>query len=195
MINERPYKVYKHTFPNGKVYIGITSLEPKKRWANGAGYRDNKRMYNAIKKYGWDNIKHEILFTDLTQEQAYEKEITLIAEYGSIEFDKGYNRHIGGAYMQPDYIDYEESLPPYNEVKNNPIMKLLLLKVFQTALGYGYFDIIEIYENGVLCNTQRVPQEVKPDIELVEMLYEKYKGEIELKSYIDRAKLLLEGNK
>lgn len=29
------YSVYKHTFPNGKVYIGMTGQEPEKRWANG----------------------------------------------------------------------------------------------------------------------------------------------------------------
>lgn len=27
---ERNYSVYKHTTPSGKVYIGLTSLEPKK---------------------------------------------------------------------------------------------------------------------------------------------------------------------
>lgn len=30
--------VYKHTFPNGKVYIGITGQEPYKRWKYGNGY-------------------------------------------------------------------------------------------------------------------------------------------------------------
>lgn len=195
MENDSCYTVYKHTFPNGKVYIGITSIDPKKRWANGAGYKDNARMYNAIKKYGWDNIQHEILITGLTQEQAYEKEIALIAEHRSMEFDKGYNRHIGGAYMPVDYIDYEGCLPPYDRVKRDPIMKLLLLKLFQKALGYEYYDIVKIFSNGKLCATQSVPQVVKPEIELVEMLYEKYKYEIELKTYIDRAKQILEGDK
>ena len=31
--------VYKHTSPNGKVYIGITKQNPKQRWGNGSGYR------------------------------------------------------------------------------------------------------------------------------------------------------------
>lgn len=31
------YSVYKHTAPNGKVYIGITGKDPEKRWLNGGG--------------------------------------------------------------------------------------------------------------------------------------------------------------
>lgn len=38
-------------------------------------------MYRAIQKYGWDNIEHNILFENLTQEQAFEKEKELIAKY------------------------------------------------------------------------------------------------------------------
>ena len=62
------YKIYKHTFPNGKVYIGLTSQEPKKRWgSDGNGYYGQKYIYRAIKKYGWKNIKHEILFDNLSK--------------------------------------------------------------------------------------------------------------------------------
>ena len=69
--------VYKHTFPNGKVYIGITSKKkPNQRWESGIGYSKNQIvMYNAIQKYGWDNIKHEILFENLSKDDACKKEI------------------------------------------------------------------------------------------------------------------------
>lgn len=56
------YIVYRHTSPSGKVYIGITSRQPEQRWLNGNGYKDSPKFYNAIKKYGWDNFNHEILF-------------------------------------------------------------------------------------------------------------------------------------
>ena len=36
---------------------------------------------NAIIKYGWSNIKHEISFTNLTESQACEKEMELIKYY------------------------------------------------------------------------------------------------------------------
>ena len=87
--------MYKHTTPNGKVYIGITSQKPEKRWANGHGYKGTY-FGNAIKKYGWKNIKHEILFTELDELDAKEKEVELIEKFRSFEKDYGYNLTKGG---------------------------------------------------------------------------------------------------
>ena len=89
------YTVYMHTFPNGKRYIGITAQSVKNRWHRGLGYKD-QTVFKAIQKYGWDNIKHEILFTDLTQEQAEQKEQELINKYQSTSHLKGYNISLGG---------------------------------------------------------------------------------------------------
>lgn len=90
------YIVYKHTTPSNKVYIGITSRKPSQRWESGVGYIHNVYFSSAIKKYGWDNIKHEILFENLTKEEAEEKEIELIAYYDSTNRKKGYNISNGG---------------------------------------------------------------------------------------------------
>ena len=90
------YSVYKHETPNGKVYIGITKQRPTKRWLHGQGYSKQSYFFNAILKYGWDNISHEVLFTGLTREQAEEKEIELIAEYKSNQREFGYNIDYGG---------------------------------------------------------------------------------------------------
>lgn len=91
------FTLYIHTFPNNKVYIGITSQEPTRRWGNhGQGYKQNPAMWNAIIKYGWQNIKHEILYSDLTEEQANTLEIKLIAQYNSTHPDFGYNIWPGG---------------------------------------------------------------------------------------------------
>ena len=73
--------VYKHTSPSGGVYIGITSDYPLARWRNGRGYDCCEVMNKAIKKYGWENFTHEILFDNLTKEEACQKEIELIAFY------------------------------------------------------------------------------------------------------------------
>lgn len=91
------YIVYKHTTPSGKIYIGITSKKAKYRWGkNGNKYKKNKHFYSAILKYGWENIEHEILFENLTKEEACQKEIELIAYYRSNEREFGYNKSIGG---------------------------------------------------------------------------------------------------
>lgn len=90
------YCVYMHTCPKGKVYIGITRNNPLKRWQNGTGYRTNEYFTRAIKKYRWENFKHEILFTGLSEKEAKEKEIYLIAKYKSNQRKYGYNISSGG---------------------------------------------------------------------------------------------------
>lgn len=94
---ERLWKVYKHTTPNDKVYIGITSQTEQRRWQGGYGYATQQKFYRAIKKYGWDNIKHEILYEDLTLEEAEEKERELILQYKSSDSKFGYNVANGGS--------------------------------------------------------------------------------------------------
>lgn len=91
---EKKYCLYKHTSPSGKVYIGITSKPIKKRWQNGAGYFTCKAFYRAITKYGWDNIKHEVLFTNLSKEMAEQLEILLIKHYKELRLS--YNITDGG---------------------------------------------------------------------------------------------------
>ena len=46
ILNDKRFKVYLLTFPNNKVYVGITSQEEKNRWKDGNGYIDNKIMFN-----------------------------------------------------------------------------------------------------------------------------------------------------
>ena len=91
--NEKFY-LYKHTTPNGKTYIGITSNSPHRRWMNGFGYKNTPYFYNAILKYGWDNITHEILYEDLSLEEAASKEIELIKYYKDLKLS--YNLANGG---------------------------------------------------------------------------------------------------
>ena len=84
--------VYKHTSPSGKCYVGITSQDPKYRWGNnGCKYleiRKNGKLKHpyfaqAILKYGWDNIKHELLHNGLSKEEACKLEQKYIMEYKS----------------------------------------------------------------------------------------------------------------
>lgn len=77
------YCVYLHTSPTNKYYVGITKQNPLKRWANGRGYCKNKHFYNAILKYGWDNFKHEIIFSGITKEEAIQSEKQLIKALNS----------------------------------------------------------------------------------------------------------------
>lgn len=91
------YCVYRHTAPNGKVYIGITCRQPEIRWgATGNKYKNNKHFYNAIQKYGWNNIKHEILFDGLSEALAEAYEKWFIFVHNSSDRKYGYNHTLGG---------------------------------------------------------------------------------------------------
>lgn len=92
------YTVYKHQNKiNGKIYIGITMQEPERRWGNnGINYKTSPHFYAAIQKYGWNNFDHNILFKNLTHDEACSKEQELIEYYNSMNREFGYNSTSGG---------------------------------------------------------------------------------------------------
>lgn len=98
------YKVYKHTCPNGKVYIGITHQNPLTRWAGGFGYETQTYFWRAIVKYGWINIKHEILYDNLSEDAAKAIEKQLIIEYNSQDINCGYNIDLGSDHLQSEEV-------------------------------------------------------------------------------------------
>ena len=115
--------VYKHTSPSGKVYIGITSQSPSKRWKNGLGYKDNPLFYKAIKKYGWENFSHEILFDSLCKKDAEEIEIMLISEYQSTKRENGYNLAPGGMVTSPTNESREKTRKSMTKRWEDPAYK------------------------------------------------------------------------
>lgn len=94
-LENKTFSVYIHTFPNGKKYIGI-SKNIKKRFRNGKGYEGQPIVWGAIQKYGWKNVKTEIILSDLSEEEAKEKEIFLISKYKTNLREFGYNQTLGG---------------------------------------------------------------------------------------------------
>lgn len=91
------FTVYMHTFPNGKRYIGCTSMDVKKRWASGHGYNKNIQMFNDILLFGWNNIKHEVLLENLSYKEALKNESSLIIQYKTYDSTYGYNISQGNA--------------------------------------------------------------------------------------------------
>lgn len=90
------YLVYMHIAPSGKRYIGITHTTIERRWQGGRGYYRNEYFARAIKKYGWENFRHEIIAVGLSKLQAEDLEKTLIALFRSNNKEYGYNIKNGG---------------------------------------------------------------------------------------------------
>ena len=102
---DKKYIVYKYTSPSGGVYIGQTCKKSIQERAgkNGIGYLTTDKetgeflqpgIAHAIIKYGWENIQKEVLFENLTSEDADKKETELISFYKS--GGKCYNIASGG---------------------------------------------------------------------------------------------------
>ena len=94
----KKYYIYKHTNKiNGKVYIGQTYQNPYRRQGNGLSqYRHNEHFISSIKKYGQDNFEHEILLSNLTEEEMKFQEDYYIEFYDARNPEKGYNINKGG---------------------------------------------------------------------------------------------------
>lgn len=87
------YCVYKITFPNNKLYIGLTNNFIHRMVQHKSNKKQSK-LTNAIKKYGFENCKKEIIACCLTKKEACEIEMFLIQKHNTI--NGGYNITIGG---------------------------------------------------------------------------------------------------
>ena len=89
--------IYKLAFPSGKVYIGQTTKDPKKRWhLHRVRASSCWLVARAIKKYGWTSVQKEVLVA-LPNELLDEYEVKFIDLYGCVR-PKGYNLTPGGDF-------------------------------------------------------------------------------------------------
>jgi len=91
---------------NNKSYIGLTSNPMKRFCGKGSTYKRCIKFYNAIKKYGWNNFEHIVLFDGLSKEEAINMEIKMIALYDTTT--RGYNISNGGEAFMLGYRFTEE---------------------------------------------------------------------------------------
>lgn len=90
--------IYKAEFPNAKVYIGKSKNFENRKMSHfyNSNYKktNSTKMKRAINKYGFDNIKWEIIFESDDIDIINEKEKEYIIFFDSIK--NGYNISNGG---------------------------------------------------------------------------------------------------
>ena len=101
---DKKYVVYQHVTPDNMYYFGATQ-NVERRWSrNGAEYK-RTALQPYIEKFGWDNIKHIVLFENQTKENALWIEDFLITtaredgvcinknRSGNVSKEEGYNKN------------------------------------------------------------------------------------------------------
>ena len=108
------YTVYQHrNLKNGKSYIGMTSLEPKKRWNSGKGYKKNSKMWSDIQNSDWNkDWEHNIIGQSEDKQEALNVEEMFIWLFNST--NDGYNT---STYGGTSYKRTEESRKKMSESK------------------------------------------------------------------------------
>lgn len=100
-MSKQKHYVYRFTFPDGSVYIGSTH-DIEVRWQYGGTLYQNQPVGEAIKRFGWDNVKREVLFYSENGAEVEAEEKRQIA----LHKDKCYNHT-----DNPDWI-IEYSVKP-----------------------------------------------------------------------------------
>jgi len=95
------YLVYKHTCPDGKSYIGITSNYENRCFQHQKS-KSCRAFSEAVMFFGWDNIKHEILMENLSKDDALSYESNLIHSYKTL-LPNGYNMKVRSANLEEKY--------------------------------------------------------------------------------------------
>jgi len=172
--------IYKMTSPSAKSYIGRTKdfdQRMKQHEGRSLKNKNNKALYNAIQKYGWDNFTKEIIAEVLSDDAPQIEEIMMI-KYNSVK--QGYNMTyatMGGDVWEgrrdtQEYKDYIEHQREIQSGENNGFYGKTHTeenKKKMTQVGY---------QNGMFGK--------KHSDEAIQKQKQKAKGRFSLDWYIDR---------
>lgn len=111
------YKVYEHWTPDNMVYVGVTCQDLKLRWYESQ-YRTTA-LKEHIDKWGWNNIKHKVIYTTPDRAEAYKVEDEMYWYYK----EKGIviNKQRSGLVQAKDGKAYKQQW--YQKYKDDPEFK------------------------------------------------------------------------
>ena len=126
--NSMEYCIYLFTFPNGKYYVGRTNNYEQRlaTHKHKASKKIRHELYWAINKYGWDNVKKEVLDKSNTLEEIVAMEYEYIVKYDSIRngYNMTENTKVGGSNWigrenSEEFMDFKEYMSKVMSGKNN----------------------------------------------------------------------------
>ncbi len=135
---------------NGKQYVGQTIESIKRRWNSHC--KKGCFLYNAIKKYGKDNFKIDILEKCSSAQELHKREIYWIKKLNTCVCDNGngYNLSTGGECGLKGYIHTKEDNRKNSENHCIPIIcyynAIIYPSIKEAAekLGLNASNIIEV---------------------------------------------------
>lgn len=109
---------------NNKMYIGLTTTTLEQRIASHK--TDSKRkdtyFYRAIRKYGFESFRWDVLDTAKSVEELEEKEIMYIEKYGTFNNKEvGYNSTSGGYNLYDVTDELKQLRSQMASGENNPM--------------------------------------------------------------------------
>ena len=128
------YSVYQHVTPDGMYYFGATQ-NVERRWSNNGAEYKRTALQPYIEKFGWDNIKHIVLFKDQTRENALWIENFLIEtaredgvcinkqRSGNISKEEDYNKNQCKQYYEENKDKIREQQQQYYEENKDKILE------------------------------------------------------------------------
>jgi group I intron endonuclease len=178
------YMVYKiKNTIDGKVYIGATKMSLKKRMFHHKhkGKKGITPLYLAIKEYGFENFKPEVVGQYSTEKEMHENEIKFIAEFKSAYRDFGYNISTGGkgpngckhsaetiAKIKKARLNYHQK--PHTQETKNKIGVALGRKVVKYTLDkvlVDEFNSIEDASKSVGSRRWEIPISVSDEVSII----------------------------
>lgn len=122
----KTYTVYKLISPSGKMYIGWTSRQLKKRLQDHMsevrrGYQ--RPIQKALRKYPLDQWQQDIILETTDYEQSILIEVDSIKNLNTTNPDKGYNLSVGGEYGSTGIKRTEENKQRIREGKKRSLWR------------------------------------------------------------------------
>ena len=145
------WSLYMLSFPSGKCYIGQTIKSVQARFKEHCRTANCRAVSNAIKKYGADNVRVELVTTVDTQEDADRTEKELISFFGTLS-PNGYNLTSGGSIYAFDTVQSETTKKKRAQSITGRVLSEKSRKQIAKSLTGGRFPhrsfpVLRIHEN------------------------------------------------